>query len=250
MGDKLEILKDLNADIKDFCNGGYVGRIRGEETLKSRNAISIRGACASQKELTREDESAFRLDAIDGRGDFCGMKSFRSILFVLTVLAVTSPLLAQEKKPRVSPHETVNAAVGDAKITIVYGRPYTKDPKSGEKRKIWGGLVPYGKVWRMGADEATLLTTDKEITIGGTAIAAGTYSLYLWPEEGGAKLIVNKQTGQWGTKYDEKQDLVRIDLKKEAAAKPVDQFTIAVDNGTLKLMWEDTQYSAAIAGKK
>ena len=102
----------------------------------------------------------------------------------------------------------------------------------------------------MGADEATLLTTDKDISIGGTAIAAGTYSLYLLPAEAGAKLVVNKQTGQWGTKYDESQDLVRIDLKKEPLAKPVDQFTIAIDNGGLKLMWEDVQYSAAIAGKK
>ena len=177
------------------------------------------------------------------------MKSLRSTLFVLTALALTSPLLAQEKQ-RVSPHETVNATVGDAKITIVYGRPYSKDPKSGEKRKIWGTLVPYGKVWRMGADEATLLTTDKNISIGGTAITAGTYSLYLWPEEGGAKLIVNKQTGQWGTKYDESQDLVRIDLKKETHDKPVDQFTIVADNGVLKLMWEDVQYSAPITAKK
>jgi hypothetical protein len=144
----------------------------------------------------------------------------------------------------------VNGSVGDAKISIVYGRPYSKDPKSGEKRKIWGGLVPYGKVWRMGADEATLLTADKTISIGGTAIAPGTYSLYLLPAEGGAKLIVNKQTGQWGTKYDESQDLVRIDLKKEMVDKPVDQFTIAVGNGVLKLMWENTQYSAPIAVKQ
>ena len=174
------------------------------------------------------------------------MKSLRSILFVVTALALTSPLFAEDKKPRVSPHETVNANVGDAKITIVYGRPYTKDPKSGEKRKIWGGLVPYGKVWRLGADEATILTTDKDLSIGGTPIKAGSYSLYLLPSESGAKLIVNKQTGQWGTKYDESQDLVRIDLKKEAADKPADQFTIAVDNGVLKLMWEDTRYSAEI----
>ena len=61
---------------------------------------------------------------------------------------------------------------------------------------------------------------------------------------------MNKQTGQWGTKYDEKQDLVRIDMKKQAADKAVDQFTIAVDGGVLKLMWEDVQYSAAIAAKK
>jgi Protein of unknown function (DUF2911) len=177
------------------------------------------------------------------------MKSLRSALVVLTALVLTSPLFAEEK-PRVSPHETVNATVGDAKITIVYGRPYTKDPKSGEKRKIWGTLVPYDKVWRLGADEATLLTTDKDITIGGTAVPAGTYSLYLWPTAAGAKLIVNKQTGQWGTKYDEKQDLARIDMKKATADKPADQFTMAVDGGVLKLMWEDTQYSAPIAAKK
>src|SRR4051812_12704667 len=114
------------------------------------------------------------------------MKSLRSILFGLTVLALTFPVFAQDKKPRVSPHETVNGTAGDAKITIVYGRPYSKDPKSGEKRKIWGTLVPYNQVWRMGADEATILTTDKDITIGGTAIPAGSYSLYLWPTEAGA----------------------------------------------------------------
>jgi hypothetical protein len=183
------------------------------------------------------------------------MKSLRSILFVFTALALTaSSLFAQEKKPRVSPQETVNATVGEAKITIVYGRPYSKDPKSGEKRKIWGGLVPFGKVWRMGANEATLLTTDKDISIGGTAIAAGSYSLYLWPEESGAKLIVNKQTGQWGTKYDESQDLVRIDMGKHALDKPVDQFTIAVETvgpeTALKLMWENMEYLVGIKAKQ
>jgi hypothetical protein len=177
------------------------------------------------------------------------MKLIRTTLCIFAALALTSPLFAQEKQ-RVSPHETVNATVDGAKISIVYGRPYSKDPKSGEKRTIWGGLVPFGKVWRMGADEATILTTDKDITIGGTAIAAGSYSLYLLPEGSAAKLVVNKQTGQWGTKYDEKQDLARIDLKKDAAAKPVDQFTVAVDGNTLKLTWEDVQYSAAIAAKK
>jgi hypothetical protein len=183
------------------------------------------------------------------------MKLLRSTLYVVAALALSSsPLLAQEK-PRVSPHETINATVGDAKITIVYGRPYTKDPKSGEKRKIWGGLVPYSKVWRMGADEATLFTTDKEITIGGTAVAAGTYSLFLLPEEGGsAKLIVNKQTGQWGTKYDQSQDLVRIGLIHQKLDKPVDQFMINVEktmaDGVLKLTWDDAQYSATIAVKK
>ena len=178
------------------------------------------------------------------------MKSLRSILFGLAVVLLTASVLPAQEKPRVSPHETVNATVGDAKISIVYGRPYSKDPKSGEKRKIWGGLVPYGKVWRMGADEATLFMIDKAVSTGGAAVAAGSYSLYLLPAEDGAKLIVNKQTGQWGTKYDESQDLVRIDLKKEPLEKAVDQFTIAVDTDVLKLMWENTQFSAPIAAKK
>lgn len=175
-------------------------------------------------------------------------------LILPTFLLAASPLRAQEK-PRVSPHETVSATMADTEITIVYGRPYTKDPKTGEARKIWGGLVPYGKIWRMGADEATILTTKKQITLGGTLVAPGTYSLFLLPDENGnTKLIVNKQTGQWGTKYDEIQDLARIDLKKETTDKPVDQFTITLDktaaDGVLKLSWENTQYSASIAVKE
>ncbi len=186
------------------------------------------------------------------RRDAVRMKALRtSLLLFPALLFATSPLLAQEK-PRVSPHETVNATFGSNEVGVVYGRPYSKDPKSGEKRKIWGSLVPYGKVWRMGADEATLLSTKQAINLGGTAIPAGTYSLFMQPDEsGGAKLIVNKQTGQWGTKYDEKQDLARIDLKKEAAPAPANQFTIALEEsgengGMLKMTWEDAQYSVAI----
>jgi hypothetical protein len=196
----------------------------------------------------------FQLDAPVRQGELGGMKSLRSTLLILPALLLAASVLLAQEKPRVSPHETINATVGDAKITIVYGRPYTKDPKSGEKRKIWGGLVPYGKVWRMGADEATLFTTDKEVSIGGTSVPAGTYSLFLLPEEGAAKLIVNKQTGQWGTKYDESQDLARIVMIQQKLDKPVEQFMINVEktmaDGVLKLMWDDTQYSISIAVKK
>ena len=139
-------------------------------------------------------------------------------------------------------------------MKIVYARPYTKDPKTGEPRKIWGGLVPFGKVWRTGANEATLLTTEKPIELGGATIPAGTYSLFTIPEENGGKLIINKQTGQSGTKYDEKQDLVRVDLKKEALNPAVHQFAIAIEKndggGVLKLMWEDRLYSVPFTVKK
>ena len=184
------------------------------------------------------------------------MKTLISQLLVFPILlALASPLLAEDKS-RVSPHEKVTANVDGNEMIVVYGRPYTKDPKNGAARKIWGNLVPFGKVWRMGADEATLLTTDKEIEMGGKSIPAGTYSLFLLPEEGdGAKLIVNKQTGQWGTKYDEGQDLARVDLKKGKTVNPVDQFTITIEKndgsgGELRLAWEDTSYFTLFTVKK
>jgi Protein of unknown function (DUF2911) len=183
------------------------------------------------------------------------MKNLRPNLLISLSFVAASLAIAADK-PRVSPHETISADIDGAKVTIVYGRPYTKDPKTGAPRKIWGELVPFGKVWRTGADEATLLTTTQPLDIGGTTVPAGTYSLFSQPEENGsAKLIVNKQTGQWGTKYDEKQDLFRIDMKKEAVDKPVDQFTMAIEKnpaggGTLKLTWENTQYSVSLKAKK
>ncbi len=183
------------------------------------------------------------------------MNTLRPLTIATLILIALSTAHAQKKK-RISPQETVKTTVDDAQITIVYSRPYTKDPKTGEMRKIWGGLVPYGKVWRTGANEATLLTTTKPIEIGGTALPAGTYSLFSQPEENGtAKLIINKQTGQSGMEYDEKQDFVRLDLTKGKLEKPVDQFTMAIDKnpsggGTLKLTWEETGYSVNFSVKK
>ena len=176
-----------------------------------------------------------------------------TLLLVSALLLAISPLAAQQK--RTSPRETVTKQVHGATITVVYSRPFTKDPKSGETRKIWGGLVPFGKVWRTGADEATTLTTDKDLEIGGTVIPAGTYSLFTLPEENGARLIINKQTGQWGTRYDESQDLARVDLKKDTPAQPVEQFTISIEQtegsgGELKLMWENVSYGTIFSVKK
>jgi hypothetical protein len=183
------------------------------------------------------------------------MKHFRRSVLILSLSFIGASFALAQDKPRVSPHETVSADIDGSAVTIVYGRPYTKDPKTGAPRKIWGELVPFGKVWRTGADEATLLTTKGSLDIGGTTVPAGTYSLYTLPEASGAKLIVNKQTGQWGTKYDEKQDLARIEMKKEAVDKPADQFTIAIEKnpaggGILKLTWENTQYSVALKAKQ
>jgi len=178
-------------------------------------------------------------------------------LRILSIISLTSVALttgyAQDKKP-ISPHETVSATIDGADIKIAYGRPYTKDPKTGEMRKIWGGLVPYGKVWRTGANEATTLTTSKDLQFGSVTVPAGTYTLFTQPEESGGKLIINKQTGQWGTKYDEKQDLARVDMKKGDSSAAVDQFTMAVDKnpsggGVITLKWEKTEYTVPFTVK-
>ncbi len=159
---------------------------------------------------------------------------------------------SQLTQARVSPHDTINRVIDRTnRVIIVYGRPFTKDPKTGEMRKIWGGLVPYAKPWRLGADEATLLITQQPIMIGNTEIPAGAHSLFMLPEESGpSKLIINNQIGHWGTQYDEKQDFARVDLIKTSVDEQVDQLTLTIDSnpsggGIIKISWEKTQFSVA-----
>jgi hypothetical protein len=178
----------------------------------------------------------------------------------LALCATVSTVSAQQPRPRASPHETVSTVIGERatgnRITLVYGRPYTKHPKTGEPRKIWGGLVAWDKSDRLGADEATLLLTQKPLVIGGATIPAGAYTLYLIPSETGvSRLAFSKALGKWGLPIDETQDVLRADLTKETLPSPVDQLTIYVDRGpdetgTLKIMWETTQFSLPIASAK
>ena len=164
---------------------------------------------------------------------------------VAAAALLSVPTLAQ---PPGSPHETAKATVGGANISIEYGRPYLRG------RKIMGGLVPYGRVWRTGADAATTLTTSKDLVIGGTTVPAGKVTLYTLPGEDQWKLILNKQTGQWGTEYDQSKDLARVDLTKKTLSAPVDQLTIALEpgagnEGTLKISWESTELSVPFTVK-
>jgi hypothetical protein len=152
---------------------------------------------------------------------------------------------AQDKSKRPSPPGTAECTINGKKVTIEYSRPSMKG------RKIMGGLVPYGKVWRTGANEATTLTTETDLDIGGAKVPAGKYTLYTLPSEGTWKLIINKQTGQWGTEYDEKQDLARVDMKASELAVPVEQFTISLDQDSnssadLILEWEKTRQTVVI----
>lgn len=167
-----------------------------------------------------------------------------SLLFMLVTL---SPAQSQkeDKSKRPSPPATAEVSLKGKTITIDYSRPSMKG------RKIMGGLVPYGEVWRTGANEATTLTTPVDLNIGGTKVPAGKYTLWTLPSEGTWKLIINKQTGQWGTNYDEKQDLARVDMQKSELSAPVEQFTMSFDKKSedtadLVMKWEKTSVSIPI----
>ncbi len=197
-------------------------------------------------------------------GKLIPIHSMNKLLSLITfaVLLASTPAASAQSAARAastggnSPHETTSAVIDGNRVTITYGRPFTKAPKTGEVRKIWGGLVPYGKPWRMGADEATLLLTQQTIELGGLTVPAGAYTLYMIPEESGAsKLAISKKVGQWGVPVDEKNDLGRVDLTKAASTAAPDQFTIAVQKnpsggGLIKLSWENAEYSVAFAVKK
>jgi hypothetical protein len=182
------------------------------------------------------------------------MKMNRS-LALISILALTAVAATAQDKPRISPTQTAKANIDGADVSVTFGAPYTKDPQTGAPRKIWGGLVPYGQVWRTGANEATTLTTTKDLEIGGTTVPAGSYSLFTLPEESGAsKLIINKQTGQSGTKYDESQDFARVDLTKTTIDKQVNQFEMTILTGNkgshkLALRWENTEFSVPVKAK-
>src|SRR6476619_4117074 len=121
------------------------------------------------------------------------LKSLHSLLLTKVLIIVgVSNLNAQPGGQRQSPKMTATGKIGEANVTITYGSPSVKG------RKIWGGLVPYDKVWRAGANEATQIETDKDLIVEGKKLPAGKYSLYTIPGEKEWQVIINVQTGQWG----------------------------------------------------
>jgi Protein of unknown function (DUF2911) len=170
------------------------------------------------------------------------MRKLAAVTFSLVAFAA----LAQDppKKAPLSPPQEVkwsrshNGA--EQAVKINYSAPSMRG------RKIMGSLVPYGQVWRTGANAATTLTTDVDIMIGSLHVPKGKYTLFTIPGEKEWTLIVNKQTGQWGTNHDEKQDLGRVKMNVFALDKPVEQFAIGVDNKALTLSWENTKATVPV----
>jgi hypothetical protein len=133
-------------------------------------------------------------------------------------------------------------------VTVDYSSPRAKG------RKIYGDVVPLGKVWRTGANEASTFVTTTDITVGGTAVPAGSYTIFTIPDKDKWTLIISKKTGEWGTDYPgPSNDLARVDMKVSSLPAPVENFTISFDKsangGTMNIDWESTRASVPIAKK-
>lgn len=147
--------------------------------------------------------------------------------------------VARRTRPMLSPPAKASVELNGKQITIDYNAPSMRG------RKIFGGLEPYGKVWRTGANPATTFKTEVNLKIGTATVPAGTYTLYTLPSETTWKLIINKQTGQWGTHYDESQDLARVDMRKNVLPQPQEKMSISFEdthgNRTqLHVRWDTT----------
>jgi hypothetical protein len=155
---------------------------------------------------------------------------------------------AAPKKP-LSPPAKAEVTLSDAAITIDYSAPSVRN------RTIFGGLVPYGEVWRTGANAATTLKTTGNLQIGDLKVPAGTYTLYSLPTANGWQLIVNKQTGQWGTVYDKAQDLGRVAMSVGSTAMAVETMVIDFektmgDTTELHVKWAGADASVAVTASK
>ncbi len=138
-----------------------------------------------------------------------------------------------------SPAADTSVTINGKTITIKYSAPSMRG------RKIFGGLEPYSKVWRAGANAATALHTDADLSMNGLKVPKGDYTLFVYLDPDQWKLIVNKQTGQWGLSYDEKQDLGRVNMKMSKPSTPVERFKVTLapaggNKGTLTMEWENT----------
>lgn len=146
---------------------------------------------------------------------------------------------AQQAPARRSPHETTTGTVDGATVKISYGRPFMRG------RKVMGELVPFGYVWRLGADEATELSTSADLMFGTYRLKAGTYSLFAKPEKDAWTLIINAGTGMSGLEREPSRDLTSLTAKPASLTAPVEQLTLAIVDtpagGAITLRWEKTE---------
>jgi hypothetical protein len=169
---------------------------------------------------------------------------------VVLIVIACAGVLADDKSKRPSPPASAECKFADGKtVAVNYSSPRVKG------RKIFGGLVPYGEVWRTGANEATTFVTDTGVTVGGKDVPAGSYTIFTVPNQDKWTLIVSKHTGEWGIPYKyESDELLRTDMTVSTTPSAMENFTIGFDQKgdscTLNLDWENTRASVDVSEKK
>ncbi len=171
----------------------------------------------------------------------------------MTMAAPPAGRLTPAASPRASTVMAVSTGVRGAaplKVTVDYGQPFARG------RAVEGGLIPNGQVWRTGANAATSFVTEANLTIGTLTVPKGAYTLYsLWSPAAGMQLIINKQTGQWGTEYKADQDLGRVAMTARTLSDSRDAFVIVLEPGTattgpatatLRMSWGKTEFSVPV----
>ncbi len=167
------------------------------------------------------------------------IKSF----LLAVVLLMAGSLVLNAQSPRQSPKVTATGKIGDANVSITYSSPSVKG------RKIWGDLVPFDKVWRSGANEATILETDKELLVGGKELPAGKYSLYTIPGEKEWQVIINSQTGQWGVERSGEttrkvdKDVLVVNVKPKQLPAMQESLSYLINDKGFVLRWENLEVS-------
>ncbi|MCU1269346.1 MAG: hypothetical protein JWN74_640 [Acidobacteriaceae bacterium] len=178
------------------------------------------------------------------------MRKIAAFAALIVIAFSTVSFAQQDKSKRASPPAQAQCKLSDGKtITVDYSSPRAKG------RKIFGELVPYGQVWRTGANEATTFVTTAALSADGKDLPAGNYTIFTLPEQNKWTLIVSKHTGQWGIPYKyESEEIARIPMSVSKTPSPVENFTISFDQGgstcTMKLGWEETQASVQFSEKK
>lgn len=162
-----------------------------------------------------------------------GLKMYALTSFVFAFF-LSAVCYAQQPKPLASPRDSVSGKIGTASVEINYGSPSVKG------RKIWGELVPFDKVWRVGANEATRFKTDRDVKIEGQLLPAGEYGLFAIPGEGSWTIIFNKVARQWGAyKYDEAQDALRVTVKPKKSKVMNERLKYVITGKGFELQWEN-----------
>lgn len=161
------------------------------------------------------------------------MKNLKNTLCIAFLSLTTAfGALAQEKKA--SPAEVAQGKINGAAVTINYSSPSVKG------RVIWGELVPFGKLWRAGANEATTIETSKELVIEGQKLPAGKYAIFVIPEKDNATVIFNKVAKQSGTsKYDQAEDAFRVKVKPQVRKEKAERLVYTIDSNSIVLSWDN-----------